>query len=112
MTGKPNDREQEKIIVSVDEDLEDLIPGFLENRQADIVALKKALTNDDFESIRVLGHSMKGAGGGYGFDEISEIGSQIEEASKVKDAAKVLHYTERLKDYLDRVTVIFEEEGS
>ncbi len=110
MTGELNDRE--RIIVRVDGDLEDLIPGFLENRQADIVTLQKALTDSDFETIRVLGHSMKGAGGGYGFDEISEIGSQLEQAALEQDKEKILLNTEYLKKYLERVTVVFEQEDS
>ena len=31
----------EKIIVQVDEDLEDLIPGFLENRKQDVEKLRQ-----------------------------------------------------------------------
>ena len=64
-----------KIIIHADIDLEDLIPGFLENRRKDIVEIGSLLASDDYETIQRLGHSMKGAGGGYGFDEITYIGS-------------------------------------
>ncbi len=110
MTGELNG--QERIIVSVDADLEDLIPGFLKNRQADILTLQNALRESDFETLRVLGHSMKGAGGGYGFDQISEIGSRLEQAALEQDKEKILLNTEYLKKYLERVAVVFEQEGS
>lgn len=110
MSEELNDRE--KIVVKVDADLEDLIPGFLENRKEDISTLQKAVTEGNFETIRVLGHSMKGAGGGYGFDQISVIGAQIEEAAVEQDGEKILQNAEQLKHYLERVTVVFEEDDS
>ena len=36
---------------------------------------------------KLLGHSMKGSGEGYGFDTISEIGRFLEEAAKKKRQA-------------------------
>ena len=41
----------EKIIVQVDSDLEDLIPGYLENRNKDIESITEALRQNDFETI-------------------------------------------------------------
>lgn len=101
--------DNKQIIVSVDADLEDLIPGFLENRQTDIDNIKEALRNKDYETIRVLGHSMKGAGGGYGFDEISEIGARLEQAALTEDGAVIIRIIEQLREYLEQVVVVFEE---
>jgi HPt (histidine-containing phosphotransfer) domain-containing protein len=56
----------EVIVIHADKDLEDLIPEFLDNRRSDVESIRGALANDDYETIRVLGHSMKGSGGGYG----------------------------------------------
>ena len=58
----------------MDEDLGDLIPGYLENRKKDVVEILNCLNRRDYETIRSLGHKMKGSGGGYGFDTITEIG--------------------------------------
>ena len=41
---------EDKIVVHVDIDLEDLIPGFLENRQKDVQSLENALKENDFKS--------------------------------------------------------------
>jgi HPt (histidine-containing phosphotransfer) domain-containing protein len=97
----------ESIIVYVDEDLEELVPEFLENRYEDVTAIRTLLASGDFEEIQRLGHSMKGSGGGYGFFEITDIGSKIEEAAKTRDidciAAKLGH----LVDYLGNVKVVY-----
>ena len=95
-----------KILVKVDPDIADLIPGFLENRRKDITAMQEALERGDFETVRVLGHSMKGAGGGYGFDAITEIGAALERAAKDRNADEIRLRVDALAAYLDRVEVI------
>ena len=96
-----------KIKVQLDPDIRDLIPGFLDNRRKDIVALQTALVKNDFATIRMLGHTMKGDGGGYGFDAISAIGAVIETAAKQKDASRIREEIARLADFLERVEVTY-----
>jgi HPt (histidine-containing phosphotransfer) domain-containing protein len=97
----------EKIVVQVDADLEDLIPGYLQNRRQDAEAILQALEKQDFETIRVLGHTMKGTGGGYGFDAITEIGRALEEAAKIRDTQAINRGVSTLLDYLEAVEVVF-----
>ncbi|MCX8110269.1 MAG: Hpt domain-containing protein [Syntrophorhabdaceae bacterium] len=99
--------EGDKIIVHIDPDLEDLIPGYLENRHNDIRKIKDALKEGDYDTIRILGHSMKGSGGGYGFDAITDIGKSIEQAAKNKDKEAIKMLVEELNDYLNRVKIIY-----
>lgn len=96
-----------KIVVQVDADLEDLIPDYLENRQNDVKALEQALEAKDFETIRILGHTMKGTGGGYGFERITEIGRALEEGAKSMDAAGILKGLNQLQEYLKAVEVVY-----
>jgi len=104
------DTGDEKIIVTIDLDLEDLIPGYMENRRKDIRTVHKALGDGEFEPIRILGHSMKGSGGGYGFDAVSDIGKAIEDAANAKNTEIIKAQLVILTDYLDRVEVVYEEE--
>ena len=99
----------DKIIVHVDADLEAIIPRFFELRAKDIFTINESIEKKDFETIMRLGHSMKGAGGGYGFDYISEIGRAIEEAAKKKDADEIKEWTLKLEDYLEKVEVVYDE---
>lgn len=98
----------EKIVVVVDEELEDIVPGYLQNRRSDIEEISRALEKEDFETIRILGHSMKGSGGGYGFDRITEIGARIEEAAKRSDPEEIRTQLAALQDFLERVEVRYE----
>jgi len=101
-------KQEEKIIVHVDPDIADLIPGFLENRHKDIKTMGEAVTQGDFEAIRVLGHSMKGAGGSYGFDAITDIGKSLEQAAIAKDSGVIKKSVQELAAYLNRVEVVYE----
>jgi len=99
---------ENKIAVSIDGDLEDLIPGFLDNRRKDIESLKEALSVSNIESLKSIGHSLKGVGGGYGFDGLSEIGAEIESKAKSDDITGMDTLIENLTDYLDRVEITYE----
>ena len=68
--------------------------------------MQEALEQGDFETVRLLGHSMKGAGGGYGFDAITDIGAALEEAAKDSNPGAVLRGLSDLAAYLDRVEVV------
>jgi HPt (histidine-containing phosphotransfer) domain-containing protein len=101
-------RQQERIIVHVDPEIADLIPGFLENRKKDTESIGQALAQSDFETIRILGHSMKGAGGSYGFDAITDIGKSLEQDALAKNSEEIKRSVQELSAYLDRVEVIYE----
>lgn len=100
-----------KIIVNVDPDLEELIPDFMANRQEDIQSITEALAKNDLETIRILGHSMKGSGGGYGFDEITTIGGFIEKAATKPDIGEIKKRVEELSSYLKLVEVVYQQDS-
>ncbi len=99
-------QQQGEIVVYVDPDLADLIPGYLENRQKDVQEIGRLLIEGNLQEILRLGHSMKGSGGGYGFDGITVIGGDIEEAAGRRDKDTVSELKERLAGYLSRVKVV------
>lgn len=99
---------EDRIVVTVDADLEDLIPGFLDNRRKDALSLHEALKSGDIRAIQSIGHNLKGVGGGYGFPEISEIGAQIEACAKQNDATGIRQQLARLEDYLVRIEVVYQ----
>jgi HPt (histidine-containing phosphotransfer) domain-containing protein len=96
-----------RITVSIDPDLEDIIPGFLDNRRKDVATLQSALQSNDLKTVQMLGHRMKGDGGGYGFDEISEIGDRLEQAAIRADRTVMKQQIETLVDFLARVDVVY-----
>lgn len=97
-----------KEIVIVDEDIKELIPGFLRNRESDIKKLTEALEEEDFETIRIIGHSMKGFGSGYGFRFVSEIGAVLEIAGKELDRKTAEKSIQRLREYFKNIEIRYE----
>lgn len=98
----------DKIRIYVDPVLQELIPGYLENRGKDLLVYRQALEEDDFDSICVLGHSMKGSGGGYGFNELSNIGRAIENAAKNRDKESIHQSIIDLADFLKNLEVVYD----
>jgi len=107
MTMATGDRQDNKIIVVIEEDLQELIPGYLENRRRDIEAIREALKGKDYETIRSLGHKMKGSGGGYGFDAVTDIGRELEEAAKSEHEEAIVRISAALESYLERLEVVY-----
>lgn len=95
----------EKVIVEVDADLADLVPNFLANRKKDLLQISAALEKSDVNALRIIGHNMKGVGGGYGFSDITEFGKLLEVAAKDgnNDAVRALHRD--YAHYLDNLEV-------
>jgi HPt (histidine-containing phosphotransfer) domain-containing protein len=91
----------------VDPDLADLIPGYLANRKKDIAAIHAAIEKNDPDTVRILGHSMKGSGGGYGFETITDIGMMMEKAAKEGRNEDIRLQMKRLEDYLQRVEIVY-----
>ena len=91
--------------VVVDPSLEDIVPGYLENRRKDVALLRKALEASDFPAMRMTGHKIKGTGGGYGFPVLTEIGGAIEAAALAQDAAALREKIAALDGYLGKIEV-------
>ncbi len=93
----------EAIRVKVEQDMEDVVPAYLEKRRKDVSTYRQALADGDFETLRMLGHKLKGTGGGYGFDMLTELGAAIEQAAAREDAGAVGSKVDELARYLERV---------
>jgi HPt (histidine-containing phosphotransfer) domain-containing protein len=90
--------------------MEDLVPGYLAKRRKDVQAYRDALERGDFDTVRMLGHKMKGTGAGYGFVLLTEIGGAIEQAALRKDASDVAANVDRLAWYVDNVQLDYAQE--
>ena len=96
-----------RLIVRIDRDFEDIAPIFLANRHKDVQTLHQALSDADFATIQMLGHRMKGDGGGYGFHRISEIGAAMEQAAEQQDNPACGEQLAQLEEFLARVEVVY-----
>ncbi len=99
---------QNKICITVDSDLEDLIPDFLLRKKEDANLILTLIQKGEFNQIRILGHSMKGSGGGYGFDRITELGALIESSALEQNSDNIRESVNDLYAYLENIEVVYE----
>ena len=62
--------------------------------------IKEDIESTTYDSLRTFGHNIKGSGGMYGFNEITEIGANIESAAKDSDIDKIKSNLETLEIFL------------
>jgi CheY-like chemotaxis protein/HPt (histidine-containing phosphotransfer) domain-containing protein len=93
----------QNIHVTVNASLQDLIPGYLDKRRKDVPKLIEALDSGDFDTVRRLGHNLKGTGAGYGFSALTDMGAAIEEGAKANNGDAIRGTLDELKLYLDQV---------
>lgn len=108
MTQVVNGKSDTEPVAHVDAAIEHLIPSFLERQAKNVELILRALTLGDLETVENLGHNMKGAGGGYGFDAITTIGLCIEQAVSDKNYQEIRKLVGDLLTYLERVEVVYE----
>ena len=65
----------------------DLVPEFLADVRADLARIRDLAAHGDLDAVRRLCHDIKGAGGGYGLEEISRLAYGLELAAKGGDGA-------------------------
>ena len=94
--------------VTVERDLEDLIPVFMKNRHKELDTLRVALAAADFEQLRQLGHRMKGVGNSYGFTHVSTLGKSIEDGARSGDRAALQATIGEYQEYLAKVQITYE----
>lgn len=93
--------------VQIPAELRELAPRFLAHRRGDADRLREAIDREDFETVRGIGHAMRGSGSAYGFDDISSLGAEIERMAKSGDAQGLDAAATRLTEYLDSVDLTF-----
>ena len=81
-------------------------PAYLANCRRNVAAMQAALDLGDFQVIAILGHDLRGSGGGFGFQAITDIGFRLEQAAESADSGASRKWLGELSSYLDRVESI------
>jgi PAS domain S-box-containing protein len=82
------------------------IPAYLQNCKQNVIVMSDALDRVDFETVTSLGHQMRGSGGMFGFQAITDIGGAIELAAGSADTAASRKWLGALSIYLEGVETI------
>lgn len=99
----------EKFTVTVDKDLEDIVPNFMKNRNKDIIELKALLAAEDYSSIEKIAHKVAGSSGGYGFDQLGKIAKEIELKAMSGETGPIPSLIENFQAYVENVQIEFVE---
>jgi HPt (histidine-containing phosphotransfer) domain-containing protein len=91
------------IAIEMPPGLEGIVPGYLASRRKEVPEMIDLLAASDFARLAVLGHNLKGSGGGYGFQDLTKLGAALEQSAKQMDTAGLRTQVADLGNYLDRV---------
>ena len=83
--------------------MEDVVPGYLAKRKAEVALHRAAFATGDFEAIKKMAHKMKGTGTGYGFARLTELGATLEKAALESDGPAIDRYLNELALYVESV---------
>lgn len=98
-----------KFKVTVDPDLEAIIPRYMEIRFAELAELEQAIKGGDNETTRMLGHKLKGTGASYGFAKLTKLGAAIEISAKENDLATARDLAVEVRSYIENVEIVYGE---
>jgi len=92
-----------RIRLDVEPALRELVPGFLANRRKDLEAIGRALHSGNLEAIRAVGHNIRCFSRVYGFDELTALGEELQQAATDQSTLRIVHAQSQLADYLARI---------
>ncbi|MCF6150167.1 MAG: Hpt domain-containing protein, partial [Candidatus Kuenenia sp.] len=98
-----------KNVVAVYSVFKEVIPSFLNEVRQNIRTMSEALQDNNFETILNIGHRLKGAGGGYGFDHISKMAMLIEKNAEEKNTKEIQKKLEEFSNYVESIHVVYKE---
>jgi HPt (histidine-containing phosphotransfer) domain-containing protein len=85
------------------EELDELRPLYVDYLRGEIDTFRSLLARRDLEDIRSLGHRLKGSGGSYGFQHISDLGEAIQylqDSAEWEEIESLLHQLEETYEQL------------
>jgi HPt (histidine-containing phosphotransfer) domain-containing protein len=96
------------ISVRIDPLLAGIVPKFLERCRQTVQEFRDAVRLGDFGGARRIGHALHGTASSFGFEQMAELGREIERAAKAGDAPALRDLAERLDDHVARVRPVFD----
>jgi len=105
-TPREESSRMDPILVRTNPRFADRVPAYLQSCRKNTLTMLDALARVDFETVTYLGHQMRGSGGAFGFQAITDIGAALQEAAESADTDASRKLVGELSSYLDRVETI------
>jgi len=68
-----------------DADIAEILPAFIARLAGQLNDMRQSLASKDYDKLRRLAHTLKGAGGSYGYPSLTEACRTLENAAKLSD---------------------------
>ena len=89
-----------------DPDMQELVEYFVSEVPARVDAIMKSFEGGQLDEVRSLAHQLKGAGGSYGFPQITDSARKLEDALKTDGAVdEIRQGIDELVDYCNRASL-------
>ncbi|MCP4592838.1 MAG: Hpt domain-containing protein [bacterium] len=92
-------------LVRQDESFADLVQDFVEGLGQRVSEMQEAVSRSDFLALRSLAHQLKGSGGGYGYAQLTELASRLEQDAMAETLPPCQQALDELKVTVSRVVV-------
>ncbi len=96
---KPS-QSMDKLELEIQAEMEKLKKFYINDIKKRFKQLKKCLSAGDFENLSIIAHSLKGSGGSYGYNEITQIGSNLEMAAQSQHVEIIKEQIKILREFL------------
>lgn len=83
-------------LVQDDPEMADIVTEFVEAIPARIESLREAWREQSWDRLKTLAHQLKGAGGSYGYPDITTLGAAMEQGFKARQAQEFDRWIEEL----------------
>lgn len=87
-------------LLNDDPSLRDLVEEFVANLATRVTQLRAAHDQLEWQQLQTLAHQLKGAGGSFGYPDISKLGATMETAFKKQEAAQFTAWMNELADLI------------
>ncbi len=92
-------------LVREDASFAEIVVQFVEGLDGRVTNMEEAIGTQDFESLRVTAHQLKGSGAGYGYPILTEKAALLEDAAKGKDGYVCQSLVSEIRTLSARVVV-------
>jgi len=86
--------------------MEELKQEFIETVSQNLIDLKRLYEENNLEEITKIAHDIKGTAGIFGFDEGTEIASELNIAARNKEIEKTKELIARLTTYMKEQNIV------
>jgi len=83
-----------------DEEWAEMQEMYINHTSKELAKIQEDIDNIALDSLRTFGHNIKGSGGMYGFEKVTNLGTEIEASAKVNDRSKIKSLFEELSTFL------------